>query len=201
MISIVDYGMGNLKSVENALDFLGIKSVITSEREVILNSDGIILPGVGAFPDAINNIKREGIDKVLKEAVKKDKSLLGICLGMQLLFEESEEIKSCRGLGFLKGKIEKMKVNLKIPHMGWNNLSFCKDSPILKGIKQRSYVYYVHSYYAKIEEEGILNAYSQYGIEVPGIVSKNNIYGIQFHPEKSGDIGLKILSNFGELIK
>ncbi|BAQ13517.1 putative imidazole glycerol phosphate synthase subunit HisH [Clostridium botulinum] len=201
MISIVDYGMGNLKSVENALNFLGIKSVITSEREVILNSDGIILPGVGAFPDAINNIKRDGIDKVLKEAVKKDKPLLGICLGMQLLFEESEEIKSCRGLGFLKGKIEKMKVNLKIPHMGWNNLSFCKDSPILNGIKENSYVYYVHSYYAKIEEEGILNAYSQYEIEVPGIVSKSNIYGIQFHPEKSGDIGLKILSNFGEMIK
>ncbi|RHW63367.1 imidazole glycerol phosphate synthase subunit HisH [Clostridium botulinum] len=201
MISIVDYGMGNLKSVENALDFLGIKSVITSEREVILNSDGVILPGVGAFPDAINNIKRDGIDKVLKEAVKKDKPLLGICLGMQLLFEESEEIKSCRGLGFLKGKIEKMKVNLKIPHMGWNNLSFCKDSPILNGIKEDSYVYYVHSYCAKIEEEGILNAYSQYEIEVPGIVSKSNIYGIQFHPEKSGDIGLKILSNFGEMIK
>ncbi|MBD5643034.1 imidazole glycerol phosphate synthase subunit HisH [Clostridium botulinum] len=201
MISIVDYGMGNLKSVENALDFLGIKSVITSEREVILNSDGVILPGVGAFPDAINNIKRDGIDKVLKEAVKKDKPLLGICLGMQLLFEESEEIKSCRGLGFLKGKIEKMKVNLKIPHIGWNNLSFCKDSPILNGIKEDSYVYYVHSYCAKIEEEGILNAYSQYEIEVPGIVSKSNIYGIQFHPEKSGDIGLKILSNFGEMIK
>ncbi|HDK7160748.1 TPA: imidazole glycerol phosphate synthase subunit HisH [Clostridium botulinum] len=201
MISIVDYGMGNLKSVENALNFLGIKSVITSEREVILNSDGVILPGVGAFPDAINNIKKDGIDKVLKEAVKKDKPLLGICLGMQLLFEESEEIKSCRGLGFLKGKIEKMKVNLKIPHMGWNSLSFRKDSPILKGIKEDSYVYYVHSYYAKIEEEGILNAYSQYEIEVPGIVSKSNIYGIQFHPEKSGDIGLKILSNFGEMIK
>lgn len=201
MISIVDYGMGNLKSVENALNFLGIKSVITSEREVILNSDGVILPGVGAFPDAINNIKKDGIDKVLKEAVRKDKPLLGICLGMQLLFEESEEIKSCRGLGFLKGKIEKMKVNLKIPHMGWNNLSFRKDSPILKGIKENSYVYYVHSYYAKIEEEGILNAYSQYEIEVPGIVSKSNIYGIQFHPEKSGDIGLKILSNFGEMIK
>lgn len=141
---------------------------------------------MGAFPDAINNIKRDGIDKVLKEAVKKDKPLLGICLGMQLLFEESEEIKSCRGLGFLKGKIEKMKVNLKIPHMGWNNLSFCKDSPILNGIKENSYVYYVHSYCAKIEEEGILNTYSQYEIEVPGIVSKSNIYGIQFHPEKVG---------------
>lgn len=113
MISIVDYGMGNLKSVENALNFLGIKSVITSEREVILNSDGIILPGVGAFPDAINNIKRDGIDKVLKEAVKKDKPLLGICLGMQLLFEESEEIKSCRGLGFFKRKNRKNEGKFK----------------------------------------------------------------------------------------
>ncbi|WP_251859613.1 imidazole glycerol phosphate synthase subunit HisH [Clostridium sp. Marseille-Q2269] len=201
MISIVDYGMGNLKSVENALNFLGIKSVITSKKEVILNSDGVILPGVGAFPDAINNIRENGIDKILKEVVKKDKPLLGICLGMQLLFQESKEIKNCEGLGFFKGKIEKIKGDLKIPHMGWNNLSFYKQSPILKNIKENSFVYYVHSYYAKIEEEEILNAYSQYGMEIPGIVSKKNIYGIQFHPEKSGDIGLRILSNFGEMIK
>lgn len=201
MIAIVDYGMGNLGSVENALDFLGIESIITSDKETILNSDGIILPGVGAFPDAIDNIKEAGLDKVLKEAVNKGKPLLGICLGMQLLFEESDEVKLSKGLGFLKGRIEKLNIELKVPHMGWNSLNMEKESPILNGIKKGSHVYFVHSYYAVTGEEGILNAYADYGVKVPGVVSKGNVYGIQFHPEKSGEIGLKMLKNFGEMIK
>lgn len=201
MIAIVDYGMGNLRSVENALDFLGIESIITSDKETILNSDGIILPGVGAFPDAIDNIKEAGLDKVLKEAVNKGKPLLGICLGMQLLFEESDEVKLSKGLGFLKGRIEKLNIDLKVPHMGWNSLNMEKESPILNGIKKGSHVYFVHSYYAVTGEEGILNAYADYGVKVPGIVSKGNVYGIQFHPEKSGEIGLRMLKNFGEMIK
>lgn len=201
MIAIVDYGMGNLRSVENALDFLGIKSIITSDKETILNSDGIILPGVGAFPDAIDNIKEAGLDKVLKEAVNKGKPLLGICLGMQLLFEESDEVKLSKGLGFLKGRIEKLNIDLKVPHMGWNSLNMEKESPILNGIKKGSHVYFVHSYYAVTGEEGILNAYADYGVKVPGVVSKGNVYGIQFHPEKSGEIGLRMLKNFGEMIK
>ncbi len=201
MIAIVDYGMGNLRSVENALDFLGIQSIITSDKETILNSDGIILPGVGAFPDAIDNIKEAGLDKVLKEAVNKGKPLLGICLGMQLLFEESDEVKLSKGLGFLKGRIEKLNIDLKVPHMGWNSLNMEKESPILNGIKKGSHVYFVHSYYAVTGEEGILNAYADYGVKVPGVVSKGNVYGIQFHPEKSGEIGLRMLKNFGEMIK
>lgn len=201
MIAVVDYGMGNLRSVENALDFLGIESIITSDKETIFNSDGIILPGVGAFPDAIDNIKEAGLDKVLKEAVNKGKPLLGICLGMQLLFEESDEVKLSKGLGFLKGRIEKLNIDLKVPHMGWNSLNMEKESPILNGIKKGSHVYFVHSYYAVTGEEGILNAYADYGVKVPGVVSKGNVYGIQFHPEKSGEVGLRILKNFGEMIK
>lgn len=201
MIAIVDYGMGNLKSVENALNLLNIESEITCDRNKILNSDGIILPGVGAFPDAIENIRNAGIDVTLKEAVEKGKPLLGICLGMQLLFEESEEIRTCSGLGFLKGKIKKMQVDLKVPHMGWNSLIYERQSPILNGIEENSFVYFVHSYYAVTGEEGILNAYANYEVRVPGVVSKGKVFGLQFHPEKSGDIGLKMLKNFGEMVK
>lgn len=201
MIAIVDYGMGNLRSVENALDSLSIKSIITDDKELILNSDGIILPGVGAFPDAIDNIKKSGLDTILRKAVEEDKFLLGICLGMQLLFEESDEGKNSKGLGFLKGRIEKIKGDLKIPHMGWNSLVYNRKSPILSDVDEGSYVYFVHSYYAEIDEENILNAYVDYGVKIPGVVSKENIYGLQFHPEKSGDIGLKMLKNFGEMVK
>ncbi|MFU0824359.1 imidazole glycerol phosphate synthase subunit HisH [Clostridium sp.] len=201
MIAIVDYGMGNLRSVENALDLLNIDSIITNDKEKILNSDGIILPGVGAFPDAIDSIRKHGIDRILEKAVAEDKPLLGICLGMQLLFEESEEGKLSKGLGFLKGKIKPLQNNLKVPHMGWNSLKFYKDSKILREIDEGSYVYFVHSYYAEVQEEGILNAYAEYGVRVPGVVSKGNIFGMQFHPEKSGDVGLKMLKNFGEMIR
>ncbi|WMJ80287.1 imidazole glycerol phosphate synthase subunit HisH [Clostridium sp. MB40-C1] len=201
MIAIVDYGMGNLKSVQNALNAVDIQSIVTSNSEIILNCKGIILPGVGAFPDAINYIKQLKLDKTLKQAVDKDIPLLGICLGMQLLFEESEEVRLSKGLGFLKGRIEEIKGNVKVPHMGWNSLNIEKESNLLKGIKEGDYVYFVHSYYAVVEEDGILNSYVDYEVKVPGVVSKENIYGIQFHPEKSGDVGLKILKNFGEMIK
>lgn len=201
MISIIDYGMGNLKSVENALHLLGIECVITNDKDEISKSKGIILPGVGAFPDAIKNIREAGLHKVMEEAVKKGTPLLGICLGMQLLFECSEEGGISTGLGFLKGKIEKLKVDYKIPHMGWNSLNYEVQSPILNGIDEGSYVYFVHSYYAVIEGNNILNAYADYGVKVPGVVSSGNVYGIQFHPEKSGDVGLKMLKNFGEMVK
>jgi glutamine amidotransferase len=193
--------MGNLKSVENALDLLGIECKISKDKDEILNSKGIILPGVGAFPDAINNVREAGLDKVIEAAVEKGIPVLGICLGMQLLFESSEEGTSSKGLGLLKGKIKKLKVDLKIPHMGWNSLNYEVKSPILKDIEEGSHVYFVHSYYAVIEESEILNAYANYGVKVPGVVSKGNVYGIQFHPEKSGDIGLKMLKNFGEMVR
>lgn len=201
MIAIVDYGMGNLKSVVNALDSLDVQSIITSDKKTILNSEGIILPGVGAFPDAIDSIRSAGIDKTLEDAVNMRKPILGICLGMQLLFDESEEVKTSKGLGFLKGKIKKMDIDLKVPHMGWNSLKYEKASPILDGIEENSFVYFVHSYYAVVEEEGILNAYADYEVKVPAVVSKGNVFGIQFHPEKSGEVGLKILKNFGEMVK
>lgn len=201
MIAIVDYGMGNLKSVVNALDSLDVQSIITSDKKTILNSEGIILPGVGAFPDAIDSIRSAGIDKTLEDAVNMGKPILGICLGMQLLFDESEEVKISKGLGFLKGKIKKMDIGLKVPHMGWNSLKYEKTSPILDGIEENSFVYFVHSYYAVVEEEGILNAYADYEVKVPAVVSKGNVFGIQFHPEKSGEVGLKILKNFGEMVK
>ncbi|AND85155.1 imidazole glycerol phosphate synthase subunit HisH [Clostridium tyrobutyricum] len=201
MISIVDYGMGNLRSVQKALEFIGAEAEITGDKHKILNSRGIILPGVGAFPDAMDNIKKLGIDTVLNEAVNEGTPLMGICLGMQLLFDESEEVRNTKGLGLLKGKIKKFNVDLKIPHMGWNNLIIDSDCEILKDVKEGSYVYFVHSYYAKIQEEEVLKAHSFYGINTPAVVSKGNVFGLQFHPEKSGEPGMQMLKNFWELIK
>lgn len=201
MISIIDYGMGNLRSVQKALEFIGAEAEITGDKDKILNSAGIILPGVGAFPDAMDNIRKLGIDSVLNRAVENGVPLMGICLGMQLLFEESEEVRLTKGLGFLKGRIRKFQVDLKIPHMGWNNLIMDNPCKILKDVGEGSYVYFVHSYYAQIEEEGVLNAHSFYGIDTPAVVSRGNVYGLQFHPEKSGEPGMQMLKNFWELIK
>jgi glutamine amidotransferase len=200
-IAIIDYGMGNLRSVEKAFEFIGAKAQITDNAEEIMSSSGILLPGVGAFPDAMENIKNQGLDKVLKEVVKNGTPLMGICLGMQLLFEESDEVRVTEGLGFLKGKIKKFEVDLKIPHMGWNNLIMDKQCKVLEEVKEGSYVYFVHSFYAQIEEKGVLNAHSFYGIDAPAVVSKGNVFGLQFHPEKSGEPGMQMLKNFWELIK
>ncbi|MBC2582835.1 imidazole glycerol phosphate synthase subunit HisH [Clostridium sp. DJ247] len=201
MISIIDYGMGNLRSVQKAFEFIGAEAEITGNADDILNSKGIILPGVGAFPDAMENIKKMGMDKVLEEAVNNGTPLMGICLGMQLLFEESDEVRVTEGLGFLKGKVKKFQVDLKIPHMGWNDLIIDKPCEVLKDVKEGSYVYFVHSFYAEIQEEGVLNAHSFYGIDTPAVVSKGNVFGLQFHPEKSGEPGMQMLKNFWELIK
>lgn len=206
MIVIIDYGMGNLKSVKNALDFLGIKSKISSDINEIKNADGLILPGVGAFPDAMSNIENLSLDKIIKEEVKNGKPLLGICLGMQLLFEYSFEGVKRKGLGLLNGNIVKMKEdkdnNIKIPHIGWNDLIYSKKDELLNSIEEGEFVYYVHSYFAADYSEEDLITYSEYGPnKIPGMVRHNNIMGAQFHPEKSGTIGLTILKNFGELIK
>lgn len=200
MIAIVDYGMGNLRSVHKALEYLGIEAFITSDNKKVIESDGIILPGVGAFPDAMKCLNETGLADTLKAAVEKGKPLLGICLGMQLLFEESYEVKYSKGLGFMNGAIRKFEVDLKIPHMGWNSLNIEKNSNILRDVKNGSYVYFVHSFYADIKEENILEASTTYGIKVPAVVGKGNVYGAQFHPEKSGEPGMKILKNFGELV-
>lgn len=206
MIVIIDYGMGNLKSVRNALNYLGIENKISSNPDEIKKSDALILPGVGAFPDAMETIEKLGLDKVIKEETQKGKYLLGICLGMQMLFEKGYEGLERNGLGLLKGNIVKMKddkeKNIKIPHIGWNNLKYNRQDELFKDIDEGKYVYYVHSYFAQGYNDEDLVAYSEYGEnKIPGLVRCKNVIGAQFHPEKSGAVGLNILKNFGELIK
>jgi len=206
MIIIIDYGMGNLKSVKNAFDFLGLESKISSDEEEIRNSNALILPGVGAFPDAMDTIERLSLDKIIKEEVAKNKPLLGICLGMQLLFENGFEGIERKGFGLLKGSIVKMKDdkinNIKIPHIGWNDLIYNKKDELFNSIEEGKFVYYVHSYFAQGYNDEDLVAYSEYGEnKIPGVVRCKNVMGAQFHPEKSGTVGLSILKNFGELIK
>ena len=201
MIAIIDYGIGNLGSVKNALDKLNIESVITNDKSVILNADKLILPGVGAFKDAIDTFRNLGFEEVLNEFIKTKKPVLGICVGMQMLFEYSNEFGRHKGLGILKGEIVKFESKpegkYKIPHMGWNNIKVLKDNPLLKGLDDK-YVYFVHSYYLKENEYAI--AKSNYcDTDFICAVNKDNIYATQFHPEKSGEVGLEILRNFGEL--
>lgn len=200
-IAIIDYGMGNLRSVQKAFEFIGVKPLITSKVEEIESSDAIVLPGVGAFPDAMENLSKLGLDKVVVNEAQKGKPLMGICLGMQLLFEESEEVRITKGLGLIEGRVKKFQVDLKIPQIGWNNLIISKQCAVLKDTKEGEYVYFVHSYYADLKNEENLNAYCNYGVKVPAVVSRGNIFGLQFHPEKSGEVGIKMLKNFWELIK
>ena len=201
MIAIVDYGVGNLFSLKSSLDFIGAQNVITNDANVIKKADKIILPGVGAFADAIKLLHQTGLVPVLKQQVSQGKPLLGICLGMQLLFENSFEYGCHKGLGFIKGDVcpiaDDVDKNLKIPHMGWNSLDFKKQSPLFKYIKDGDYVYFVHSYYAKNSDAVI--ATSNYGIDLTAMVQNGNVFGAQFHPEKSGETGLAILRAFAEL--
>ncbi|WP_026015809.1 imidazole glycerol phosphate synthase subunit HisH [Clostridium beijerinckii] len=206
MIVIIDYGMGNLKSVKNALDYLEIENKISCSEDEIRDADALILPGVGAFPDAMETIEKLSLDKIISEEVRMNKPLLGICLGMQLLFENGFEGIERKGLGLLKGSIIKMKDdkvnNIKIPHIGWNDLVFSRSDELFRGIDEGEFVYYVHSYFAQDYNNEDLVAYSEYGEnKIPGVVRCKNVIGAQFHPEKSGSVGLAILKNFGELIK
>lgn len=201
MITIIDYGMGNLKSVVNACKYLDMKVNISDNIKDIKNSTALILPGVGAFPDSMKTLKEKQLDKVIIEEANNGKPLLGICLGMQLLFEKSYEGEECEGLGLIEGTVEKLYGDIKIPHIGWNSLDYHKDDVLLSGIEEGSFVYFVHSYYAKVKNEENLVTTSNYGeIKIPGIVRKENVVGAQFHPEKSGDIGLQILKNFKEAV-
>ncbi|MBN2286849.1 MAG: imidazole glycerol phosphate synthase subunit HisH [Tissierellales bacterium] len=198
---IVDYGLGNLNSVQKGFERVGLETVVTDDLQKIKNAKSIILPGVGAFRDAIERLKKlEMFDLIIKEA-KKGKPIIGICLGMQLLYDKSYEYGEYKGLGLMKGEIKKMEISLKVPHMGWNSLKFNKnEDPILKYISEGEYVYYVHSYYADGMDKEQWIATSDYEITIPGIVRNENIYGIQFHPEKSGMTGHKILEAYKELI-
>lgn len=198
-IAITDYGMGNLMSVQKACEYVGAKAYITGEEEGLEKADLVILPGVGAFPDAMKLLKHTGLDNVIKTQAAK-KPLLGICLGMQLLFDSSDEFALTEGLGLIKGDVRKMDAGgLKIPHMGWNSLEMNGDCPLLKGVDKGSYVYFVHSYKAHVAMRDDLYAFTQYGGEVAAVVGHGNVYGCQFHPEKSSQTGLQIIKNFIEL--
>ena len=201
MVAIIDYDAGNIKSVEKALLHLGEEVMITRDREKILNSDKVILPGVGAFGDAMEKLRSYGLDKVIYEVVEKKIPFLGICLGLQLLFEKSDETPGVEGLGILKGKILRIpdKPGFKIPHIGWNSLELTNNGRLFKGIEEQSYVYFVHSYYLEAEDEQIVKASTDYITHIHASVESGNVFACQFHPEKSGDVGLQILKNFAAL--
>ncbi len=201
MIAIIDYGVGNLFSLRSSLEMIGAESIVTSDPDVIKRADKILLPGVGAFEDARRKLSETGLDKVVIEEAKNGKKLMGICLGMQMLFERSFEYGEHRGLGLLSGDVIAMEgtipEDLNIPHIGWNSLKVISDHPIFKNTKDRDFVYFVHSYYAVGCEDSLL-ATTDYGINITAAVAKDNIAGMQFHPEKSGEAGLNILRAFAE---
>ena len=201
MIAIIDYDAGNIKSVEKALIALGEKVIVTSDPKEILQADGVILPGVGAFGDAMAQLKKYELDKVIHEVVQKETPLLGICLGLQLMFESSEESPGIEGLHILDGQIRRIPASegIKIPHIGWNSLEFPKESRLFRGIADGAYVYFVHSYYLKAANDGIVAATTDYGTHIHAAVEHGNIFACQFHPEKSSQTGLQILKNFTKI--
>ena len=201
MIAIIDYDAGNLRSVEKALASLGEETVITRNFKEILNADKVILPGVGSFGDAMAQLKKYELDKVVHEVAEKKTPFLGICLGLQLMFESSEETPGVEGLHLPDGHILRIpeEEGLKIPHIGWNSLEFPNKGRLFEGIAEQSYVYFVHSYYLKAAEESIVTATTEYGTHIHASVEKENIFACQFHPEKSSTVGLQILKNFAKL--
>ena len=203
MIGIIDYDAGNIASVSKALAYLGEEAVVSRDPEVLLKADKVILPGVGSFGQAMENLHRYGLVPVIQDMIKSNTPFLGICLGLQLLFESSEETPGVEGLGILKGKILKIPPaeGLKIPHMGWNSLHLQNDGRLFRGIPEDTYVYFVHSYYLKAEELEIVKATTEYSTTIHASVEKGNVFACQFHPEKSSKYGLKILENFAGLEK
>lgn len=201
MIAIIDYDAGNLKSVEKALKYLGQDVIVSRDSSEILQADKVILPGVGSFGDAMNNLDHFNLVDTIKKVAEKDTPFLGICLGLQLLFEKSDETPRAEGLGILKGEILRIppKEGLKIPHMGWNSLNIKPQARLFDGIANNSYVYFVHSYYLKAEDENIVAASTEYSTHIHASVESGNIFACQFHPEKSSDVGLRILKNFASL--
>ncbi len=201
MIAILDYDAGNIKSVEKALASLGQETILTRDFSEIEKADKVILPGVGSFGDAMAHLKKYELDKVIYDTVAQNKPFLGICLGLQLLFESSEETPGVQGLGICKGSVVKIPANegLKIPHIGWNSLDFPSEGRLFKDINEGSFVYFVHSYYLKAADEGIVKATTEYGTHIHASVEQDNVFACQFHPEKSSAVGLKILSNFASL--
>ncbi|WP_077604448.1 imidazole glycerol phosphate synthase subunit HisH [Oceanobacillus sojae] len=200
MIAIIDYGAGNIKSLQFALDKLGKTSKLTMDPQEIHQADSIILPGVGAFKDAMEALQRYQLDTILKKEAANGKPILGICLGMQLFYEFSEENGGCTGLGFLSGSVKRISDKVKVPHMGWNILQADQPGALLNNLGDKPYVYFVHSYAVDDPDENTLAASADYGGRVPAIVQDKNITGMQFHPEKSGDVGIALLKNYEESI-
>lgn len=198
MVAIIDYDAGNIRSVEKAVKLLGQESIVTRDRDQILKADHVILPGVGAFGEAMKKLENYNLIPVIHEIVKNETPFLGICLGLQLFFEQSEESPEVKGLGILKGKICRFpeSIGMKIPHIGWNSLDFSTEGRLFKGIERESYVYFVHSYYLVADDLEIVKATSEYGVTIHASVEQKNIFACQFHPEKSSEVGLKILKNF-----
>ena len=202
MIAVIDYGAGNLQSVKKALDFIGCDNIATADPDEIAAADGIILPGVGSFGDAMEQLCSRGLDEVIRAEVKKGKPLLGICLGLQLLFDESEESPGVKGLGLLKGKIQRIpkQDGIKVPHMGWNSLEITNKSGIFEEVSSGEFVYFVHSYYLTAENESDVSARTFYSVSIDAAVCHENISAVQFHPEKSGECGLKMLRSFAKMV-
>ncbi len=198
MVAIIDYDAGNIRSVEKAVALLGHEAVVTGDREAILSADHVILPGVGAFGDAMDKLQGSGLTEVIREAVNRKLPFLGICLGLQLMFESSEEAPGVAGLGLLPGKILRIpeEEGLKIPHVGWNSLTFPNQGRLFRGIAEGAYVYFVHSYYLQAKDTQIVTAATEYGTTIHASVERDNLFACQFHPEKSSETGLKILQNF-----
>ncbi len=201
MIAIIDYDAGNIRSVEKAVQFLGEDAILTRDPGIIFSADKVILPGVGCFKDAMDNLRKYGLIEVIHEVVTRNIPFLGICLGLQLLYESSEESPGVSGLGILKGTIKKIpsKEGLKIPHMGWNSLEFPNRTKLCKGLERNAYVYFVHSYYLEAADISSVAATTEYSVLIHAAVESGNIYACQFHPEKSSDVGMKVLKNFLEV--
>ena len=201
MIAIIDYGMGNLRSVHKGFEKVGVKAAVVSDPALVDKADGVVLPGVGAFADAMANLRSAGMVEAILRAVKEGKPFLGICLGQQLLFDASEEWGYTEGLGIFPGQVRRLPEGLKVPHMGWNQIEIVRPDPLLEGVPDRSSFYFVHSYAVEPADKEIALALTEYGVHFASIVGKNRVYGIQFHPEKSSALGLKILENFGRVVK
>ncbi|BAT72498.1 glutamine amidotransferase [Thermosulfidibacter takaii ABI70S6] len=199
MIAVVDYGRGNLRSVQKAFEHLGYTAEVTSDPDEILKADKVVLPGVGAFGDCMDNLKKYGLIDAVVDFVKSGKPFLGICLGLQLLFTYSEEFGPVEGLNLVKGKVVRFPKGLKVPHMGWNQVEMVRENPLLKGIKDGDFFYFVHSYYVVPENEEVVSTFTDYSIKFVSMINKDNIFACQFHPEKSQKVGLKVLDNFAKL--
>ncbi len=201
MIAIVDYGMGNLRSVEKGFLKVGVDARVVREPQAVDDADAVVLPGVGAFRDCIRNLAQTSMTESIMKSIQKGKPYLGICLGLQVLFTESEEFGIYKGLDIFKGKVVRFQIDLKVPHMGWNNVKILRRPPIFDGIQDESFFYFVHSYYVVPDDTAVVSTTTDYGITFTSMVWKDNIFATQFHPEKSQESGLRILKNFGDFVR